>query len=155
MFDVRLDQDESGKQDHAQCEVRQDDGRCPAQRLAFVDCQHQEREACCEQRNAEVVDLFLALGLLGRRQAVQCGEGTEDADRDVDIEDRAPADRRNQETADEGADRHGDRLYGTLDADGPPPLTGREGLRDQRHRIGLQEARADGLQNACTDEEPG
>ena len=104
-----------------------------------------ERER--EQDRAGIVDLVLAARRV-RRQHGGDHDQREDADRQVDVEDPAPGQVVDEETADQRADDGGDAEHGAEEALVAPALARRDQVADHGDGDDDQPAAAEPLQRA-------
>ena len=117
----------------------------PTVGVAAQQPEHEQRVRGRERDGAAPVDA--ARRLVARFGDLQGGhDDRAEADRDVQEEDRLPADGGGQRTADERAERHGDADRRAVDGGGERALRSAPLLREQRERHGEHDRAADALQ---------
>ena len=122
------------------------------QLLPSTSDKDQRREAGGEDGDAGVVDVTADRGvarLADREQGRQHGA---DRDRDVEVEDRPPADVLGEEAAEHRPDRQRQRRDAGPGAHRLAALVGGEGIGDDRERPRHHQRRADALDDAADDQ---
>ncbi len=108
--------------------------RAPAPRVGLDQREHERGQADRQRRDAGEVDLARRRLVARLVRGEQRHDDRDDRDRDVDEEDRAPADVLGQPAAEQRAERERDRRHARPGADRLAALGGRERVGDDRQR---------------------
>jgi hypothetical protein len=144
-------------EEHRPCGKRRENaGRPPAQRVGGDDPIRQRGHAQGHEHGPEHVEVTVRPLAAALRHEVLAGQHNREPDRDVDEEDRRPAEAVRQEAAEQDARGRPDRSDGAPDAQGAVtrcPFVKRG--RDDRKRRRGDDRPADALDRPCRQEHPG